>query len=294
MAKAKTTKSEVAVVPEEKGEVPSAQVFDFGEDAGAGYENQSSDDMSIPFIGLRQSNSPLVTAEDSEYKAGMLFNTVTHEAIPGRVGFEFIAVTTQHKYVEWVPRDNGGGWVGVYDLDSPIVQQAKAKSKDLRKLKTESGNDLLETFYVYGVLLEDEIPVGMAIIPFTSTKIKVYRGWNTKLNGFAHRKHGIPNKPPLYANRVRVTTFKDKNAKGEFYNYVLSPSVPAGVDAQGIERPDVYMSLIGPKDPRYIMAKECKELIESGVAKAAYETQDSAGPDTGGETGDVNSEKAPF
>jgi len=268
--------------------------YDFGADAGAGFEDQSAADYALPFISVLQANSPQVEGEDSALKGGMLLNTVTEEAYSGKTGLEFIPAKTEHCFVEWVPRDNGGGFVAKHDENSPIVLKAKETSKEYGKLVTPAGNDLVETFYVYGVIVDESgIPGQMAVIAFTSTKIKVYRNFNTKINMFVHKKYGIPAKPPLFAHRIRVASFKDKNKKGDFYNFVLSHAEADEKTEKGIV-PAILKSLMTPDDPRYQAGKQCKELVESGMAKASYETQGAAAGAGSEEVVDVNSSAAPF
>lgn len=244
--------------------------YDFGDDAGGGFEGQDSSYLSIPFINVLQALSPQVKSpkqggiEGAE--VGMLFNSVTQDLYPD--GFEFVPAHVEHVFVEWVPRDKGGGFVAVHKPDSDAVVSAKERSTD-RKLKTPDGNDLIETFYVYGVMAEGENVLGMAVIAFTSTKIKVFRGWNTKINMFAHKKYGIPVKPPLWAHRVRISTRMQKNNKGEFANFVIDPAVEN----------DVFKSLVDPRSELYATAKQVREMVLGGQARAAYETQASAGGD---------------
>jgi hypothetical protein len=130
-----TKKSDQAVALKEETAL-STEVLDFGDDAGLGYENQSNDDIQIPFINVLQGLSPEVTAEDSDYKAGMIFNTVTQEAVKGSEGMVIVPVTTQHIFVEWIPRDKGGGYVGTHLPESEVVQKAKAESVSIRTAKT--------------------------------------------------------------------------------------------------------------------------------------------------------------
>jgi hypothetical protein len=205
-------------------------------------------------------------------KPGMLFNTVTEELTDELL---FVPATTQHVYVEWIPRDSGGGFVAVHGMDSPVVKAAKEKATEFGKLTLENGNDLIETFYVYGVTCNESDSTGLAVIAFTSSKIKVYKRYNTRLQTFMLV---MPDKrkvrPPLYAHLTRITTAKEKNVKGEFHNFVLAPvgdSLMAG--------------LLKPEDPRFVAAFECKQLVESGIGKPVYE----AAPDE-----DDAEEKLPF
>ena len=58
------------------------------------------------------------------------------------------------------------------------------------------------------------------VIPFTATKIKAYRDWNSQIRDFSPTIGGkkIPTgKIPLFAHRVRMTSESDTNAKGTFF-----------------------------------------------------------------------------
>ena len=134
----------------------------------------------------------------------MLYNTVTEELYKGSEGFEFVPVATQHVYVEWVPREQGGGFVGIHQIEDDVVKAAKDSSTEFGKYFTAEGNTLTETFYVYGVMLDEDGNEMVVVIPFTSTKISVYKKWNTRIAAF--QING--KRPPLFAHRVKVTTSK--------------------------------------------------------------------------------------
>ena len=265
-------KNDRAVAPKAESAVAA---YDYGDDANAGFENQTGEDLAIPFLGLLQALSPQVgDVSDGGLegaKAGMIFNTVTDVVYDGKDGVEFIPALTEHVFVEWVPRSRGGGFVARHEPSSDIVKAAKEGSKTFGRYSTDytetgdekapfKGNDLTETFYVYGILVGEQVePI---VLAFTSTKISVYKRWNTKLNMFT-LKHGDRKiRPPLFAHRVRLTTVAQKNNSGSFHNFALAP-------AEG----DVKSSLLAPDDPRFIAAKECGEMVKSGAARASYETQ---------------------
>ena len=237
--------------------------------AGQGFEHQSRDDLAIPFLGVLQGLSPQIETIDGA-KPGMLFNTVTEEVESGKDGVLFVPAVTQHCFVEWVPRDAGGGFVAIHEVNSDVVKEAKAGADEYGKYKV-GDNDLIETFYIYGVLVDETDALGMAVVAFTSTKIKVYKKFNTKVRTFRVKlDDGRMIPPPLFAHLTRITTVKESNNKGDFYNFSL---VPANGSLQE--------SLLATDDPRFQAAAECKRLVESGVARAAFE---SAGD--GSETGD--------
>lgn len=259
-----------------RGETAVA-AYDYGEQADAGFENQTGDDLALPFIGVLQALSPQVDDSDDRHidgaRAGMLYNTVTEALFDGKDGVEFIPALTEHVFVEWVPRNRGGGFVARHQPTSDVVAKAKEGSPSFGVYATDytptgdekspfQGNDLIETFYVYGVVVGEQVePV---VLAFTSTKIKVYKRWATKLNMFTiPGPEGRKIRPPLFAHRVRLTTQSQKNNNGSFHNFALSPA----------EGGSLVDSLLPPDDPRFLAAKDCYDMVKSGAARASYETQ---------------------
>lgn len=240
------------------------EVYDYGDDAGAGDEDQTSDDLIIPFLVVLQSNSPQVDPGEEKHiegaRPGMLLNTVTNTCYES---VKAVAVATERTFNEWRPRDEGGGLVGRHRATDKTVELAMQASTQFGKYETEGGNDLIETFNVYWLLADGDDAGLPALSAFTSTKISPYKRWNTNRSMFR-----MPNgqKPPIFAHLVELTTVKQKNDKGSFYNISIKP-------ANG----KVANSLIGPKDPLMSMAKELRENVKQGTAKVDYESEKTAG-----------------
>lgn len=232
--------------------------FDYGDMAGSGFEGMTNDDMSIPFINVLQSNSPEV--EDNDAKSGNLYNTVTKEEIDATVGLGIIPVHFERAYVEWVPRNKGGGFVGLHDPDGETVADAIANNGGNKFGKLQTGeNDLIETKYMYGLLLDDARTVqGFAVLSFTSTKIKVFNDWLTSMRL-------LKGKPPIFANRAKITTIKQKNEHGTYHNFKIEPFLGG----------DWASSLIDPTTDGNLLAEavEFQKLVLSGMARAAFDTQ---------------------
>ena len=249
---------------------------DFGDYAGMGWENQTSADMVIPFLGLLQTNSPQVEEGEQRIKgakAGDMFNTVTQELIEGPV--YIVPCCTQHVFVEWVPRVQGGGFVGVHELGSEVVSKAKTNATAFNELKTEAGNDLIETFYIYALLLEgpdSTESLSPIVLAFSSTKIKVYKRMMTQL-----RTVKANPQPPMFAYRLEVSSVGDKNKKGSFKNFSLSPVGNSLADSLNLPDSD-YAGLLSE-------GRALVEAILGGHARAAHESQTSgtSNPDDGDE-----------
>jgi hypothetical protein len=274
MAQKQEKSSTSAVVPQNE---PTAMVVhDYGDDEGGGYEHQTKYDSSIPFLVCLQPGSPQVLEAKGGARAGMIWNSVTDQLWDGKDGVTFVPATTRHSYTEFVPREKGGGFKGQHELESGVITKARANGA-FGKLHTPDGNELVETFYVYGVICDkDGQAESMAVIAFTSTKIKTYKKWMTTLRSYqAPQADGSRVSPPLFAHVSILGTETQKNDKGTFHVFTARP-------AKG----SVAESLIGREDPRYIMAKACRALVDAGAAKVDYSKQ-------GGGSG-ADEEAAPF
>lgn len=225
--------------------------------AGQGFENQTREDITIPVIYLLQALSPQLETIAGA-RAGMLLNSVTEELYDELL---FVPASTSHEFVEYVPRKAGGGFVGVHPVGSDLIKHVKATQQFGQY--TNGENELVEFFSVFGVLCDAEQPLGMAVIRFKSTKIKVYKQFNTRLQTCQVPRSTGPGRftPALFQHVIRVSTKKEKNAHGEFYNFVLQSAVEN----------NTIKSLISPTDPRSVMAQECYKLLKEGRVTATYE-----------------------
>lgn len=263
-------------VARKTGGVPA---YDYGTDeSGTGFEGMTNDDMSIPFLAILQSNSPQVEDKDpAGAEAGMLFNTVTREMHGGETGLIFLPVHFERAFVEWVPRNKGGGFVALHDPTGDVVKQAIEDNDGKRFGKLKVGdNELVETKYMYGLMLEEDgrTTNGFAVVSFTSTKIKPFNDWFTAMRL-------LKGRPPMFANRARIKTVKQKNEHGTFHNFRIDPF-----------RATWPESLINPKSEAGLMqeAVEFRKMVLSGMARASFETERS----TGDAPGNTDSEEAPF
>lgn len=282
MAKAAAAANAVTTTDQKSNAIA---VYDYGDDASAGFEGTTKDDYSIPFIAVLQALSPQVELLDSA-KAGMIINTVTNDLVKGDEGVLFIPCITKHQFIEWVPRDKGGGFVAAHELDSPLVKSIK-EGGGFGKVVLDNGNELIETFYVFGVKLNADGSGEQAMIAFTSTKIKAYKQWLTKARAI---QIALPTgrriTPPLFAHVYKLTTVKQKNNKGEFYNWNAA-----------FNGPDAASCRLAPDSEAYQSARAVKEMVESGQAKVDHSQGAATGGDVsdeGGGEGGTGNGKVPF
>jgi hypothetical protein len=266
------------VAKADKGQVPANYEYDSDE----GFEDISSNDLSIPFLNLLQKTSPEVenqTVPGAE--PGAILNSVTQEIISGETGFVFVPVHRDEQWVEWVPRNKGGGFVAQHDPSSELVQNLIAKNNGSRMppkddegkriMFKNNGNEVIETYYMYGLILDDlgESVNGFAVMSFASTKIKPFKDWTTSM--FMLRVGG--KRPPIFANRARIRTTKETRPSGTSFNYLIQAFNGTWVN-----------SLVDPKAGAAVLqsAMDFREMILSGTAKADMTKQESVAGD--GET----------
>lgn len=271
MAKAKP-KATTAVATTETTELAVAQGY--GEYAGDGFDNVNSADLQIPFLAVLQALSDAVKSVAKGglgADVGQLMNTVTEELYDGEAGVGLVPAITQHQFVEWRPRSEGGGFVGVYEATDAVVKKCQ-ETQPFGKFKTDAGNDLVETFYLFGVLfdLETGDSLGSICVPFASTKIKAYKKITTALYQFtvpvADGSGGTRKiNPPLFAHRLKVTTFDDKNNEGDFSNIKV-----AALNG------DLKEGLLEVDSDLFQEAMALKNSIAKGAARAAYESMNTA------------------
>jgi hypothetical protein len=249
------------VTKTEKNEIA---VFDYSSVEETGFENQTQEDRSTPYLGVLQQNSPQCRdPEDGGIegaKAGMFYNSATNELYEGRNdGVVVVPAYTEHVFVEYRPRESGGGFVGSHSASSDLVKEARSRAVAFNRLSV-NGNDLTEQFNVYAVLTEGEDVLGGIVIPFTSTKIKAYKKWNTRVSTLLMpRGDGKRAVPPLFSHLVRIRSVSEENQHGKFFGVSLAPAVDG----------EIKSSLIGPTDDRFIFAQALMQSVSSGHLKAS-------------------------
>lgn len=109
---------------------------------GLGNEGVNAEDLVIPRLGIIQSTSPELDADDlSKYipgcKLGQIFNTLTREL------FDNIAVVDcyfRKEFVVFVKRTAGGGFRGAYPTQGEAVGAVEASDKPQDMEIVETGN----------------------------------------------------------------------------------------------------------------------------------------------------------
>jgi hypothetical protein len=242
-------------------------------EVGTGFEDFTQDDLAVPFIAILQKGSPQVEEENPKRlagaKAGSLMDTVSNELFDGKVGIPVIPVHRTRSFIEWIPKDDGGGLVNVYDPTDPIVLAILKKAgKKFGKLKINDNNDLVETFNVFCLIPGDNGMVKRVVIGFASSQIGMYKKWMTRAQSIQIvGASGVAGTPPMFSHRYRLTTQFFQKKENTWYKWVANFD---GADAAACR--------LAETDPLYEHAKEFRGMLLSGRAAANFETatQESA------------------
>ena len=259
-----------AVTKPQQTAVSDEVLDDIFQNAGEGASFDSSE-MIIPFVRLAQSLSPQVNKKKPEYIEGLsvgdAYNNVTGEWWPGEKGLVVIPCFQTTKYLEFVPRESGGGFVGELAANSPHLQNTqRVGSKEL----LPNGNELVKSDHHYCLVVAEDGMFQPVVIDMKSTQLKVSRRWKTQIamKKIRHPVDGRVVTPPVYATLWRLRAVEESNDKGDFYNWVVEPE--GMVDSRDL----------------LVEAKIFRDSILAGSVKAAAEEHPEAYAPARGGRGD--------
>lgn len=270
--KSKKTESKALTTIKDAGALATV---DFGDHAGGGTKNMTGADQAIPFMSLLQALSKVISDPTQKVEGaepGMIMDSVSKQLYPGETGITFLPCNTKRVYVAWKGEPGSGTVAGRFAPNDPIVKAASRKFA-FNEMEDPDGNRLIETFYVIGMILGDDlVPTGMGIISFTSTKIKAYKESIGVLRT-------LPGDAPLYAFPLRITSRPETRPKGTSFNFVVRP---LGYDGN-VFKDGVAGSVILPQSDAgialYPLGKRLADDFDTGAANIAYDTEGSHGGD---------------
>lgn len=251
------------------------------EDRGGGLKNISNEERKIPFLRILQTNSPECEEGGVKFlpgaKAGLFLNTATKQLYKSLI---MIPCARDHKYIEYVPRAIGGGFVGIRKPDDETVLMLRAKQGKFGKLSNGvtkrdnqnqalDGTEIVESFEIYAILVDPETGAKFrAVVPFASTQIGKYQTLVERADAIEYAVAGseLPIKPPFWAHKWLLTTGNEKNKKGSFKGYVI------GLFAKKEDGSDdvTIKSFVKRSDPLYAMGKDFSKFVEAGQAEVDY------------------------
>ena len=229
----------------------------FEDDANAGSQNISQEDLALPFLKVLGQLSPEINTRDAKYikgtQPGMILNTVTGEYYDGEKGIQVLPVFYKRQYIEWQDRgESMGAPVAIHEVNSDLL--SKVTRDKSNKDRLPNGNYLENTASHFVVLL-GKTPT-TALISMKATQLKVSRKWNSIMMGIKMQgKNGLFT-PPTYSHIYKLKTVQMSNDKGTWFGWDVSKVGP-------IEDKSVYG-----------IAKNFAERVSKGEVQAKHGTEE--------------------
>ncbi len=205
-----------------KKEITTISAETFAEDAGAGLENVTPDDLIIPQLKIAQKTNKEVDENDGSFIPGLqvgdIMNNITGEYCRGDQGVTVVPLAYKRVYLEFVDRDAGGGFVTIHE-NPGILSETTRNNKGQDEL--QNGNYIQTTANHY-VLLVQNGKTTPVMIAMASTQLKKSRRWLANMNSLRiTRGNGESFTPASYSHLYQLTTVPEKNNKGTWYGWKI-------------------------------------------------------------------------
>ena len=204
-----------------KENLPTELEAAFAADSGVGFESVSQSDLQIPFLRILQALSPQLKKSDAAFIAGAaqgdIFNTVTNKTWLAEEGVVVLPIFFQMKFLEFVPRGQGGGFVGELSADCDEVRTA-VRDKDTGMELLTNGNELVRTAQHYIKIVHEDGSLESAIVDMKKTQLKRSRLWLSLMMMQKHNGATLPS----FAKRYRLRSVEDGNDKGSWGSWSIS------------------------------------------------------------------------
>ncbi len=219
------------------------------------------EDLTLPRLIALQSNSPQVAKRENTYvegaEPGMIYDTVGSELWDGEKGIVILPIFFRHTYVEWILRENGGGFIADHGLHNGAELLKSCTKDDKNRDMLPSGNQLVNTleYVVYYLNAEG---YGQAILTMTSTQLRKGKTWNSNIR--KPLPGGIP--APFYGRAFRFKTIPESNDKGQWFGWQIT------FECRMVELPDQGFPWCKIVEFNQACAAFRKKLVEGAVRVA--------------------------
>lgn len=223
-------------------------------DANLGFENVTSRDVAIPYLKILQALSPELRGATKVAGAeeGLVMNTVTSQFMRE---FRVVPCAFKKSYVEWTPREAGGGLV-MEHADESILTKCKKNERSQDILP--NGNLIVTTAYHYVLLLSDA-GFERAVMAMSSTQLKKSRRWLGQMMALQVKVGDKSFTPPPFSHSYHVTTGMETKDTNSWYGWIIND--PKLVDDKMI----------------YETAKKFGQDVGQGLVKVSTPEQETEG-----------------
>lgn len=195
---------------------------------GAGISD-NVEDRGVPLLYIAQKGSKQVNPKEAKFIDGLAigdaFNNLTGEIFKAEEeGVLFLPCFFRAVWNEWTPQDDGGGFHGSHDRDTPLVRQGKPREGRGDIIDLPDGHELILTHMYYGILKDSWAPI---IVSMSSSNLSCSKIFQNLMSAQKVRTSGgaVVQKPGFW-NVYRLQTYYDKNDAGDWYRWKVSVAEP--------------------------------------------------------------------
>lgn len=241
------------------------------EHAGEGISTNPNDFL-ISMVYILQPLSPQVLRDSEAHIEGaepghIYLKNALNDPLQGDIWFQ--PCHHYRKWVEWIPRKQGGGFVASYDHPGSQVPPLELKAQPFRdpenpkalRWKINGSNDLVDTQYYVGHILEEdgsnprEYIIALASSGHTFGK--------QLMTAAKDRLAPSGRQAPLWASMYRIVTKMKSNQAGEWYVFDFPDSKG---DPEGVVR-------WVPQDV-FTKGRQLRDAFSAGQVRADYASQE--------------------
>jgi len=251
------------------------------EDAGKGISTSAAD-KQVPLLRVLQALSPQVKTTNPLYIDGategmILMRGAPQELIRGENGFIFQPCYLTKHIVEWIPREQGGGYAGRHAFMPGDLEDianagrrlgARPDSKNKFKYVLPNNHELIETRYQVGNIIFDADTILPYVIPFSGSGHSVSKQWTYQLDTMRSKLASFGTVWELKTRWVR-------NAQGDWY--VLNPRLLGPIDVAPL--PAGFT--MERREALYLAGKALYESMATGAREIGEEEGGSGVEDLG-------------
>ena len=188
----------------------------YGAAAVETHDELDKDSYAIPRIAIIEALSPELDDGKPEYiegaKRGQLCNRVMSELYPD--GVMVIPVKRRRVFLEWTPRDAGGGFVAEHNVADGEALMKQCQRNEKGYDITPNGTELHNVLEFYVLFSSDKGTTWTpAIISMSRTRMAEGKKWNLRIDQF---RQGGQQVTPL-AQVYELGTAKRENPAGVSY-----------------------------------------------------------------------------
>jgi hypothetical protein len=183
------------------------------------------EDRGTPLLYVAQKGSPQVDPKSASYidglVPGMAFNNLTGESWDAEnTGVSFLPCFHRVNWVQWTPRESGGGFRGMHPRMEPdeVERRFSGRQREGRRdiFELPDGDELVLTHHYFGLIATTMAPI---IVPMSSTNLKASQQMQQLIGSCRAMSGGQVLTLPGYFIPYSLRTVYAQNDQGTWYRW---------------------------------------------------------------------------